>query len=194
MPGSSSRAARLGARAKVTLGAAPHGRRSLLEARGSRLLTVCLTEPRARPYGRGVSAEGPILLFDGVCNFCNGAVNFLIDRDPGGRLRFASLQSEAARELLAEHGLRDLPLSTSVLIDGGRAYLDSDGLLRAIVGLGGAWRLLAPLLLIPRAVRDPIYRAFARNRYRMFGKAEVCRVPTPELRARFLDVEPRAPR
>lgn len=134
-----------------------------------------------------MSGEGPILLFDGVCNFCNGAVNFLIDRDRRGRLRFASLQSEAAQTLLAQHGLRDLPLSTSVLIEDGRAHVDSEGLLRAIVGLGGAWRLLALLLLIPRAVRDPLYRAFARNRYRLFGKAEVCRVPTPELRARFLD-------
>ena len=136
-----------------------------------------------------MNAHGAVLLFDGVCNFCNGAVNFLIDRDPHGRLRFASLQSEAARALLAEHGLRDLPLSTSVLIEDGRAYLDSEGLLRAIIGLGGPWRLLAPLLLVPRAVRDPLYRAFARNRYRWFGKAEVCRVPTPELRARFLDAE-----
>lgn len=134
-----------------------------------------------------MSAEGPVLLFDGVCNFCNGAVNFLIDRDPRGRLRFASLQSGAARALLAQHGLRDLPLSTSVLIEDGRAHLDSEGLLRAIIGLGGAWRLLAVLLLVPRFVRDPLYRAFARNRYRLFGKAETCRVPTPELRSRFLD-------
>jgi predicted DCC family thiol-disulfide oxidoreductase YuxK len=135
-----------------------------------------------------VDRSGPILLFDGVCNVCNGAVNFVIDHDPAGRFRFASLQSDVARELLAAHGLADLPpLSTSVLIDGGRAYFDSDGVLRAALRLGGPFKLLAPLLLLPRALRDPLYRAFATRRYRWFGKTESCRVPTPEIRARFLD-------
>lgn len=132
--------------------------------------------------------SGPILLFDGDCNVCNGAVNFVIDHDPEGRFRFASLQSEAARELLAAHGLAELPpLSTSVLIDRGRAYIDSDGILQAALRLGGAFKLVAPLLLVPRALRDPLYRAFAARRYRWFGKADSCRVPTPEIRARFLD-------
>jgi predicted DCC family thiol-disulfide oxidoreductase YuxK len=134
-----------------------------------------------------VDQTGPILLFDGVCNFCNDAVNFVIDHDRRGRFRFASLQSDAGRALLAEHGLADLPLSTSVLIDRGRAYRDSEGILRAALRLGGPLLLLAPLLLLPRALRDGPYRWFAANRYRWFGKSEVCRVPTPELRARFLD-------
>ena len=138
--------------------------------------------------------SGPVLLFDGVCNFCNGAVNFMIDHDRRARFRFASLQSDAARELLARHGLRDLPLSTSVLLDRGRAYLDSEGILRALIALGGPFVLVAPLLLVPAFIRDPLYRAFARNRYRMFGKSEFCRGPTPELRARFLDAEAPAAR
>jgi predicted DCC family thiol-disulfide oxidoreductase YuxK len=129
----------------------------------------------------------PILLFDGVCNFCNDVVNFVLDHDPHGRFRFASLQSEAGKRLLAEHGLADLPLSTSVLIQNGRAYRDSEGMLRAALLLGGAFRLVAPLLFVPRALRDLLYRAFARNRYRWFGQSEQCRVPTAETRARFLD-------
>ena len=128
----------------------------------------------------------PILLFDGVCNFCNDAVNFVLDHDRSGRFRFAALQSDTGKRLLAEHGLADLPLSTSVLIDGGRAYMNSDGILRTAVLLGGAFRLLAPLLFVPRPLRDVAYQAFARNRYRWFGRTEACRVPTPETRARFL--------
>src|SRR5262245_45383878 len=134
-----------------------------------------------------MSAPHPILLFDGVCNFCDAAVNFVLDHDHAGQFRFASLQSEAGKKLLAEHGLADLPLSTMVLIDGGKAHLDSEGILRTAQRLGGAFSLLVPFLAIPRALRDPAYRLFARNRYRLFGRSELCRVPTPEMRARFLD-------
>ena len=133
-----------------------------------------------------MDADGPILLFDGVCNFCNGTVNFVIKHDHAQRFRFASLQSEAGRALLQEYGLRDLPLSTMVLIDRGAAHLDSEGVLRAAQRLGGPFRLLVPFLRVPRALRDPLYRAFARNRYRLFGRSDQCVVPTPELRARFL--------
>jgi predicted DCC family thiol-disulfide oxidoreductase YuxK len=142
----------------------------------------------------GMSASGPILLFDGACNFCNGAVNFVIDHDRDQRFRFAALQSEAGRALLREHGLGELPLSTMVLIDRGKAYLDSEGVLRAAQQLGGPFVLLTPFLVVPRALRDPLYRAFARNRYRLFGRSEQCLVPTPELRARFLDLPPTPPK
>jgi predicted DCC family thiol-disulfide oxidoreductase YuxK len=131
---------------------------------------------------------GPILLFDGACNFCNGAVNFALRHDRAGKFRFASLQSEAGRSLLERHGLRDLPLSTSVLIVNDRAYLNSDGVLRAAWYLGGVFQLFAALLLVPRPLRDLAYKSFARNRYRLFGQAEQCLVPTPELRSRFLDL------
>jgi predicted DCC family thiol-disulfide oxidoreductase YuxK len=132
--------------------------------------------------------DSPILLFDGVCNFCNDAVNFVLDHDPSGRIHFASLQSEVGKRLLVEHDLAELPeLSTFVLIQNGRAHKDSEGVLRAALLLGGAFRLVAPLLFVPRVLRDALYRAFARNRYRWFGRSEQCRVPTPEIRARFLD-------
>jgi predicted DCC family thiol-disulfide oxidoreductase YuxK len=135
-----------------------------------------------------VEQDGPILLFDGVCNFCNGVVQFILRHDRAGKFRFASLQSEAGRALLRQHGLVDLPLSTSVLIDGGRAYLNSDGVLRAARQLGGVFSLLVPFSVLPRPLRDFAYRLFARNRYRLFGRAERCLVPTPEVRRRFLDL------
>jgi predicted DCC family thiol-disulfide oxidoreductase YuxK len=144
------------------------------------------TQRRDGPTSRIMRDEGPVLLFDGVCNFCNGAVNFVIDHDHSGRFRFASLQSDAGRELLRRHDLGELPLSTMVLIADGHAYLDSEGVLRTAQRLGGAFSLLVPFLLVPRRLRDAAYRAFARQRYRLFGRSDQCRVPTPEVRARFL--------
>jgi len=132
-------------------------------------------------------AEDPelLLLFDGVCNFCNGAINFVIDHDPKGRFRFASLQSELGARLLARHALSE-ELFSSVLIERGKVYTRSTGALRAARYLRFPLPLLTVLLLVPRFVRDAAYDWFAARRYRYFGKSEVCRVPTPELRARFL--------
>jgi predicted DCC family thiol-disulfide oxidoreductase YuxK len=129
---------------------------------------------------------GPIFLFDGVCNFCNDGVNFLIRHDREGKFRFASLQSEAGKALLAQYGLSDLPLSTSVLIDGDKVFMNSDGVLETSRRLGGVYALAAALLFVPRPLRDWAYHVFARNRYRLFGKTEMCMVPTPEVRQRFL--------
>ncbi|HEY2733492.1 MAG TPA: thiol-disulfide oxidoreductase DCC family protein [Polyangiales bacterium] len=133
-----------------------------------------------------MDTSGPVLLFDGVCNVCNGAVQFIIAHDRRAQFRFASLQSDAGKALLREHGLGELPVSTMVLIDRGRVYLRSDGILRSAQRLGGVFALFVPLLLIPRVLRDAAYRMFARNRYRWFGKTDQCLVPTPEIRARFL--------
>lgn len=127
-----------------------------------------------------------IVLFDGVCNLCNGAVNFLIDRDPHGRFKFGALQSEAAAPLLERHGLRTGALDSFVLIEGSRAFRRSEAALRIAWHLGGVWRLLYPMLLVPRPLRDAAYDWIASNRYRWFGRREVCRVPTPDLEARFL--------
>jgi predicted DCC family thiol-disulfide oxidoreductase YuxK len=132
--------------------------------------------------------DHPIVLFDGVCNLCNASVNFLIDRDPSSTLRFASLQSDAARDLLMQFGPTPLGDPDSMLlIEGGRTYERSTAALRIVRHLSGAWRILGVLLVIPRPLRDAVYRLVAANRYRWFGKSDVCRVPTPELRARFLD-------
>jgi predicted DCC family thiol-disulfide oxidoreductase YuxK len=127
-----------------------------------------------------------IVLFDGVCNLCNGLVNFVIDRDPRGRMKFAALQSEAGQELLAEHGLSTTDVDTMVFIAGGRAYTRSSAALRMFGKLRMPWPLLLPLLVVPPPLRNLVYRFVARNRYRWFGRREECRVPTPELKQRFL--------
>lgn len=128
------------------------------------------------------------MLFDGVCNLCNGAVQFIIDRDPKDVFRFASLQSERGAALLAAHG-RTPPEGdpeSVVLIEDGRVYEHSSAALRVARRLRGLWSLFYVFIIVPPFLRDAVYRFIARNRYRWFGKEEMCRVPTPALRARFL--------
>lgn len=127
----------------------------------------------------------PIVLFDGVCNLCNGAVNFLIDRDPEAHLRFAALQSEAGLALLADTGLKD-NLDTFVLVEGARVSERSTAALRVLRYLPWYWQPLRAFWLVPRPLRDAVYRWVARNRYRWFGKKEACRMPTAALKSRFL--------
>lgn len=130
--------------------------------------------------------EPSVVLFDGVCNLCNGSVQFLLKRDPEGRFRFASLQSDAGRSLLAEHGLAMDCLSSVLLIEDGRVWQESSAALRIARHLPGPWKLLRVFAAVPRPLRDAVYRWIARNRYRWFGKAEACWLPTPELKERFL--------
>lgn len=128
-----------------------------------------------------------VLLFDGVCNLCSGAVRFIIPRDPRRKFRFASLQSAAGERLLTEHGIDRRVLDSIILIEDGRWHAESDAVLRIARLLGGPWRLAGVFRLIPRPLRNRLYRLVARNRYRWFGRKEVCWLPTPELRARFLE-------
>lgn len=128
----------------------------------------------------------PVVLFDGVCNLCNGSVQFILKRDPQARFRFASLQSEAGRSLLVEHGLDPDALSSVVVVEDGRVWQESSAALRIARHLPGAWKLLRVFTVIPRPLRDAVYRLIARNRYRWFGKSETCWLPTPELKGRFL--------
>ncbi len=133
-----------------------------------------------------------MVLFDGDCNVCNDSVKFILARDEPGYFRFASLQSNAAHELLAPFGLRDMPLHTMVLIEGGRVFVKSTAVMRVARRLGPGWRWLSlGLALVPRPIRDALYAGFAKHRYRFFGKHEQCLVPTPALRERFLDWAPR---
>ena len=131
-----------------------------------------------------------LILFDGVCNLCNGFVQFVIEHDPAGRFRFAALQSVAGQAVLAAHGLDANAVATepdSVLLElDGQLYSHSDAVLRIARELGGPWRLLLAGYVLPRAWRDAAYRLVARNRYRWFGRQESCWLPTPELKARFL--------
>jgi predicted DCC family thiol-disulfide oxidoreductase YuxK len=127
-----------------------------------------------------------IVLFDGVCNLCNGSVTFIIKRDPERRLRFAALQSDSGRALLGKVGLPRDALDTLVLVEGGRAYTRSTAALRIARRLSGLWPLFYGLIVVPRPLRDLLYRAVARNRYRWFGKRDTCMLPTPDLQERFL--------
>jgi predicted DCC family thiol-disulfide oxidoreductase YuxK len=128
----------------------------------------------------------PIVLFDGVCNLCNGAVQLILRRDPAGRFRFASLQSPAGEELQTRLGIDPQALDSILLVEGERWYRESDAALRIAAGLSGPWKALGILRLIPHPLRDTAYRWIARNRYRWFGRQETCWLPTPELRGRFL--------
>ena len=123
------------------------------------------------------------MLFDGVCNLCNGAVRFILARDPAARFQFASLQSEAARRLLGENA----PEETIVLREGGKIYSQSTAALRIARELRFPWPLLYAFIVVPRPLRDAIYDWVARHRYQWFGKREVCMVPMPEVRGRFLE-------
>jgi predicted DCC family thiol-disulfide oxidoreductase YuxK len=135
---------------------------------------------------RVASANGPILLFDGVCNLCNRAVQWVIARDRRARFRFAALQSEAGRALLARLGLPADSLDTVVLVDGEAHFTKSDAALEVARRLGGAWALAVLLKAVPRPLRDAAYDWVARRRYARWGRRAECWVPTPELRARFL--------
>jgi len=131
---------------------------------------------------------GPIVLFDGVCNLCNGAVRFIVDRDPQAHVCFASLQSDTARQLLAEFGvsLPDADPGTLYLIENGRLYDRSTAALRIARHLHGLWPLVSVFQAVPAFVRDPVYEFVAARRYRWFGREDACRVPTPEEASRFL--------
>ena len=126
----------------------------------------------------------PVVLFDGVCNLCNRAVQFIIRRDPAGTFHFASLQSDAARTLV---GPRATALDTFLLWEEGNVYDRSTAALRVARRLRGPVRLLTVFVVVPRPIRNAVYNLIARRRYQWFGRREECMVPTPELRARFLD-------
>ena len=127
-----------------------------------------------------------IVLFDGVCNFCDRSVNFIIERDPGGYFKFAPLQSEIGEKLLAENGVDKVETDSVVLIEDGKVYTHSTAALRVARRLEGAWKWFYYLIFVPRPIRDAFYKIFAKYRYRLFGKKDECMLPSPEIRARFL--------
>ncbi len=142
---------------------------------------------------RDAAADAPraVIVFDGVCVLCNGWVGFLLRHDRRERYRFAAMQGATGRRLLADNGLDpDDPLSFLLVeydLDvAPRVSTDSEAVRRVLVGLGGIWRLAALSALLPRALRDPLYRLFARNRYRWFGRHDACTVPDAAQAHRFL--------
>ena len=127
-----------------------------------------------------------ILLFDGVCNFCNFWVNFVLDRDRQRVIRFAPLQSEAGKTLLKKGGFSEKDFDTFILTDGEIFYTKSDAGLKVASVLGFPYSMLKVFSLLPRPLRNWVYDIIAKNRYSFFGKKEVCRIPAPGERERFL--------
>ena len=138
------------------------------------------------------------MLFDGVCNFCDASVSFIIEHDKAGYFKFAPLQSEEGRRLANEYGFESatasqenadgdlIPIDSVILIEDGRAYTHSTAALKIVRRLGAPWSWLYAFMIVPRQVRDRAYRLFARYRYRLFGRKDQCMLPSPEVRARFL--------
>lgn len=127
-----------------------------------------------------------LLLFDGVCNLCNGLVQFIIRHDHNRRFSFAPLQSETGKRILGEHGLQAPEMDSLVYWRKGQVHVRSSAALHVARDLGGIWRLAFALIIVPRFLRDAAYNLVARHRYHWFGKREQCMVPTPGLKDRFL--------
>lgn len=128
---------------------------------------------------------GGIILFDGICNFCDSSVRFIMKRDKAAYFQFASIQSEVGQRLLKKHKI-PVNVDSVILIEGGRAYMESTAPLRVCRHLDGAWQLFYVLLVVPPFLRNFFYRLFAKNRYRLFGQKEACMLPTAKQRQRFL--------
>lgn len=143
-------------------------------------MRACSPKARARQLAK------PVVVFDGVCNLCNGSVDFIVKRDADGLFQFASSQSAAGEELLKESGLHDFDGETVALIEDGVGTVRSTAVLQIARRLGYPWKLAYGFIVVPRVVRDGAYRLMAHNRYRLFGTRDACRLPTPEERGRFL--------
>lgn len=157
-------------------------------------LISCEVHLRAKPTApllMPANTAQAIILFDGVCNLCNGFVNFIIDRDPEAVFRFAALQSEAAQVLLRPHGIdapaeSDRLLQSVILIEDETVYRRSTAALRIARHLTAPWPLLYGLVMVPKPLRDALYDGVAARRYTWFGQRDQCRMPTPDLQDRFL--------
>ena len=126
------------------------------------------------------------ILFDGVCNFCNASINFIIDRDKESIFKFATLQSEIGQEILRKYSLKQYDFDSVILEKEGKVYRKSDAALEIARNMDGLWKIFYIFKIIPSFLRNTIYDLIAKNRYRIFGKTDACRIPTPELKARFL--------
>jgi predicted DCC family thiol-disulfide oxidoreductase YuxK len=128
-----------------------------------------------------------LVLFDGVCNLCNGAVQFIIKRDPEGKIVFSSLQSYFAAAQLKKFGLNPGALYSIIVIEKGSMLERSDAILSIVSSMSGIWPVLKIFKFLPRFIRDGLYNLVATYRYRVFGKQDSCMIPTPELKARFIE-------
>ncbi|MFK7964646.1 MAG: thiol-disulfide oxidoreductase DCC family protein [Burkholderiaceae bacterium] len=130
--------------------------------------------------------SGPVIVFDGICHFCSWIVQFLLEHDRSGKLMFAPVQSVIGDRLMRENGISTVDPDSFLLVSNEQVFVKSDAVLEVLKYLG-PWRMLRVFGWLPRFLRDTSYDLIARNRYKLFGKREICFVPTPEQRARFLD-------
>ena len=127
-----------------------------------------------------------ILLFDGVCNLCNSIVQFTIKRDPKGKFKFASLQSESGQSLLKQFGLSLNDFDSFVFITDDKYFTKSSAGLHVLKELEGIWKVFYVFIIFPRPLRDFVYNLIAKTRYKVFGKMDTCMIPTPDIIQRFL--------
>ncbi|TCU57834.1 putative DCC family thiol-disulfide oxidoreductase YuxK [Novosphingobium sp. PhB57] len=132
------------------------------------------------------AASGPIIVFDGMCVLCSANAAFVLRHDRAGRFRLASMQGEAGAALYRRFGIDPANPETLIVVEGDNVLRDSDAMLAIWAGLDRPWNALAALRIVPRKLRDPIYRWVARHRYRLFGKRSACWIPTAEHAARIL--------
>ena len=128
-----------------------------------------------------------IILFDGVCNLCNAAVQFVIRHDKSEQFIFASLQSDTGKRILSEHSLPESDLKSFILVEENKVYTRSSAALRVAKKLNGILPALYVFMLVPSFIRDGVYNLIAKNRYKWFGRKDECLLPSPELKARFLN-------
>jgi predicted DCC family thiol-disulfide oxidoreductase YuxK len=133
-----------------------------------------------------VRVREPLILFDGVCNLCNGWVRFVVRRDPRGIFRFAAQQSPTGRAIIEGHVSGAGSLSSVILIEDDAIYTESDAIFQILARLGPPCSWIAFLRIIPRRVRDACYRFIVHHRYQWFGRTEVCQVPSTDIRSRFI--------
>jgi predicted DCC family thiol-disulfide oxidoreductase YuxK len=133
-----------------------------------------------------MNTPGPILLFDGVCNLCNGLVTFIIRKDHGAKIKFAHLQSHSGQMLLKQFSLVSDDIDSVVYIVENKYFLRSSAVLQVFKDLGRGWNMLYSFIIIPEFIRDFFYNLIARNRYKIFGKKDSCRIPEPGKIERFL--------
>ena len=130
-----------------------------------------------------------VILFDGVCNFCNSTVNFVIERDKKSIIKFAALQSDAGQQLLKQFNLPTSQFNSFIYIENGKVFTQSTAALRVCKNLSALWPLMYGFIIVPTFIRDGIYKWIAKNRYKWFGKKDHCMIPSSEVRSRFLQLQ-----
>ena len=132
--------------------------------------------------------KNPVILFDGVCNLCSGAVQFVIKHDPKKQFRFASLQSKFGEGVMKHFGLPVDQFNSFILLEDGKIYTRSTAALKVAKKLRGLLSWSYGFIIVPRFIRDAVYNLVARKRYKWFGKKEECWIPTPELKSLFIEI------